>query len=79
MNTIKEKKFKSLLIGLGPGYHWQVRSMHTMVKNKCDSSLLFFNIERTIDSIGDNLRLHSSLKYSSFTKTFDLDLLIFIN
>ena len=70
MNTIKEKKLKSLLIGIGPGYHWQVRSMHAMVKNKCDSSMLFFNIDRKIDSIGDNLRLHSSLKYSSFASTF---------
>ena len=40
------KRLKNLFIGLGPGYHHQVRIMHSMVKNKCDSSMLFFDIEK---------------------------------
>jgi len=67
-----QKKLKNLFIGLGPGSHHQVRMMHTMVKNKCDSSILFFNIEKSVDSIGDDLRFHYSMGYSDFPKTFDL-------
>lgn len=64
------KKIKNLLIGIGPGYHHQVRILHTMVKDKCESSMLFFDIEKGIDSIGEDLRLYSSLEYKDFPKTF---------
>jgi len=67
-----QEKLKNLFIGLGPGSHHQVRMMHTMVKNKCDSSILFFHIEKSVDSIGDDLRFHYSMGYSDFPKTFDL-------
>ena len=66
------KRLKNLFIGLGPGYHHQVRIMHSMVKNKCDSSMLFFHIEKNVDSIGDDLRFHYSMSYRDFPKTFDL-------
>ena len=65
-------KLKNLFIGLGPGYHHQVRIMHTMVKEKCDSSMLFFHIEKDVDSIGNDLRFHYSMGYKDFQKTFDL-------
>ncbi len=67
-----QKKLKNLFIGLGPGYHHQVRIMHSMVKEKCDSSMLFFHIEKNVDSIGDDLRFHYSVGYKDFPKTFDL-------
>jgi radical SAM superfamily enzyme YgiQ (UPF0313 family) len=67
-----QKKLKNLFIGLGPGYHHQVRIMHSMVKEKCDSSMLFFHIEKNVDSIGDDLRFHYSMGYKDFPKTFDL-------
>ena len=63
---------KNLLVGLGTGYHHQVRLLHTMVKDKCDSSMMFFSIERVIDSIGENLRLYSSMKDSDFKNTFQV-------
>lgn len=66
------KKLKNLFIDLGLGYHHQVRIMHSMVKEKCDSSMLFFHIEKDIDSIGDDLRFHYSTNYNDFPKTFDL-------
>ena len=66
------KKIKNLFIGLGPGYHHQVRIMHSMIKDKCDSSMLFFHIEKNVDSIGDDLRFHYSMGYKDFPKTFDL-------
>ena len=46
--------------------------MHSMVKEKCDSSMLFFHIEKNVDSIGDDLRFHYSMGYKDFPKTFDL-------
>ena len=64
-------KIKNLFIGLGPGYHHQVRTMHSMIKDKCDSSMLFFHIEKNVDSIGDDLRFHYSMGYKDFPKTFD--------
>ena len=67
-----QRKLKNLFIGLGPGYHHQVRIMHSMVKEKCDSSMLFFHIEKNVDSIGDDLRFHYSMGYKDFPKTFDL-------
>ena len=66
------RRLKNLFIGLGPGYHHQVRIMHSLVKNKCDSSMLFFHIEKNVDSIGDDLRFHYSMSYRDFQKTFDL-------
>jgi len=66
-----QRKLKNLFIGLGPGYHHQVRIMHSMVKEKCDSSMLFFHIEKNVDSIGDDLRFHYSMGYKDFPKTFD--------
>ena len=66
------KKLKNLFVGLGPGYHHQIRIMHSMVKEKCDSSMLFFHIEKNVDSIGDDLRFHYSTDYKDFPKTFDL-------
>ena len=67
-----QKKLKNLLIGLGPGYHHQVRMMHTMVKEKCDSSMLFLHIEKNVDSIGEDLRFNYSMGYRDFAKTFNL-------
>ena len=67
-----QRKLKNLFVGLGPGYHHQVRTMHSMVKGKCDSSMLFFHIEKNVDSIGDDLRFHYSMGYKDFPKTFDL-------
>ena len=67
-----QRKLKNLFVGLGPGYHHQVRTMHSMVKEKCDSSMLFFHIEKNVDSIGDDLRFHYSMGYKDFPKTFDL-------
>ena len=67
-----QRKLKNLFVGLGPGYHHQVRTMHSMVKGKCDSSMLFFHIEKNVDSIGDDLRFHYSMGYRDFAKTFDL-------
>ena len=67
-----QRKLKNLFIGLGPGYHHQVRIMHSMVKEKCDSSMLFFHIEKNVDSIGDDLRFHYSMGYKDFPKTFDI-------
>ena len=67
-----KRKLKNLFVGLGPGYHHQVRTMHTMIKGKCDSSMLFFHIEKNVDSIGDDLRFHYSMGYRDFPKTFDL-------
>ena len=67
-----KKKLKNLLIDLGPGYHHQARILHTIVKDKCDSSMLFFDINKEVDRIGDDLRLHSLLEYKNFPKTFDL-------
>ena len=61
-----KKKLKSLLIDLGPGYHHQVRIIHSMIKEKSDSSMLFFNIEKGIDSIGEDLRFHYSMSYRDF-------------
>jgi radical SAM superfamily enzyme YgiQ (UPF0313 family) len=66
------KKLKNLFIGLGPGYHHQVRIMHSMIKEKCDSSMLFFHIEKNVDSIGDDLRFHYSMGYKDFPKTFEV-------
>ena len=65
------KRIKNLFIGLGPGYHHQVRMLHTMVKDKCDSTMLFFHIEKNVDSIGDDLRFNYSMGYKDFPKTFD--------
>ena len=62
------KRLNNLFIGLGPGYHHQVRIMHSMVKNKCDSSMLFFHIEKNVDSIGDDLRFHYSMSIEIFQK-----------
>ena len=67
-----QKKVKNLLIGIGLGYHHQVRIIHTMIKDKCDSSMLFFNIDKGVDSIGDDLRFHYSMGYKDFSKTFNL-------
>ena len=67
-----KKKLKNLLIDLGPGYHHQARILHNIVKDKCDSSVLFFDINKEVDRIGDDLRLHSLLEYKNFPKTFDL-------
>ena len=67
-----KQKLKNLFVDLGPGYHHQVRVMHTIIKEKCDSSMLFFHIEKDVDSIGDDLRFHYSMGYSDFPKTFDL-------
>ena len=67
-----QRKLKNLFVGLGPGYHHQVRTMHSMIKEKCDSSMLFFHIEKNVDSIGDDLRFHYSMGYKDFPKTFDL-------
>ena len=67
-----QKKIKNLFVGLGPGYHHQVRTMHSMIKEKCDSSMLFFHIEKNVESIGDDLRFHYSMDYKDFPKTFDL-------
>ncbi len=67
-----QKKLKNLFIGLGIGYHHQVRMLHSMVKEKCDSSILFFHIGKNVDSIGEDLRFHYSMGYSDFPKTFDL-------
>jgi len=67
-----QKKLKNLFIGLGIGYHHQVRIMHSMVKERCDSSMLFFHIEKNVDSIGDDLRFNYSMGYKDFPKTFDV-------
>ena len=67
-----QRKLKNLFVGLGPGYHHQVRIMHSMVKEKCDSSMLFFHIEKNVDSIGDDLRFHYDMGYKDFPKTFDV-------
>jgi len=68
----KKEKKKSLLIGIGPGYHHQIRILHSIIKEKCDSSMLFFHIEKGTDSIGEDLRLYSSMNYSDFVNTFNL-------
>ena len=60
------------MIGIGPGYHHQIRILHSIVKEKCDSSMLFFHIEKGTDSIGEDLRLYSSMNYSDFVNTFNL-------
>ena len=67
-----KQKLKNLFVDLGPGYHHQVRVMHTIIKEKCDSSMLFFHIEKDVDSIGDDLRFHYSMSYKDFPKTFDV-------
>jgi len=67
-----ERKLKNLFIGLGPGYHHQIRIMHSTIKEKCDSSMLFFHIEKNVDSIGDDLRFHYDMGYKDFPKTFDV-------
>jgi len=67
-----QRKLKNLFVGLGPGYHHQIRIMHSMVKEKCDSSMLFFHIEKNVDKIGDDLRFHYDMDYKDFPKTFDV-------
>ena len=67
-----KKRVKNLFVDLGPGYHHQVRVMHSIIKDKCDSSMLFFHIEKNVDSIGDDLRFHYSMGYNDFPKTFDV-------
>ena len=67
-----KRKLKNLFVDLGPGYHHQVRVMHSIIKEKCDSTMLFFHIEKNIDSIGEDLRFHYSMDYKDFPKTFRL-------
>lgn len=65
-----QKKIKNCLVNIGTGYGTNIRLLHAMVKEKSDCSLLFFNIAKEADSVGDDLRLHYSIEYSDFRNTF---------
>jgi len=67
-----KKKFRSLLIDIGPGYHLQIRQLHSMIKDKCDSSMLFFDIDKGIDKVGEDLRYHYTMNYSDFSNTYNI-------
>lgn len=64
-------KLKNLLISIGSGHHPGIRLLHSMVKDKSESKILLFNLEKPL-IINEKLKLDCSIKCSEYKKTFDL-------
>ena len=69
---MKRTDFRNLLIGINTGYHTSVRLLHSMVKDKSDSSLLMFELIQGDESVGPDLRIHNSTTSDEFNNAFNL-------
>ncbi|KWT75605.1 B12-binding domain-containing radical SAM protein [Candidatus Magnetominusculus xianensis] len=67
---VQNGKLKCLLVGIGGGYHYNIRLLHSIVKQKSDCDILFLQFSSNKQLIGSDLRVHFNKDINDFNKTF---------